>query len=122
MSKFQGNSDERMVELYQERIAGVKHEVRHGDSWDIRIVQDYQFFDNVEYRIQKQTRVINGITVPMCMTAKPEICKIYYTINVASTIWEDDTIDNLRLNDGVAFHTQSDAQLTMEAILDGTRL
>jgi len=128
MNEFKGNSDERMIELYQERIAGVKHEFKPRDGqWILREFPNKPFFPDVEYRIVKKTRVINGITVPMCMTEKPEINQPYYTMVIGTEYIVDmtcldDKYDNLILNNGLMFHTESDAKLTMKAILAGTKI
>jgi len=128
MNKFKGNSDERMIELYQQRIDGFKHEIDStGGSWVPRSGNAGTFCTDVEYRIVKQTRVINGITVPMCMTEKPEINQPYYTMVIGTEYIVDmtcldDKYDNLILNNGLMFHTESDAKLTMKAILAGTKI
>ena len=127
MNEFKGNSDERTIELLQQRIDGFKHEFELGGKWAARIFPEATFHIDVEYRIAKQTRVINGITVPMCMTEKPEVNETYYTIDIdtGDTVdwrWEDDERNNSTLKNGLAFHKSLDAIETRHAILAGTRL
>ena len=132
MNEFKGNSDERTIELLQQRIDGFKHEFKVDSSnvngkWVSMAFPESPFFSHVEYRIAKQTRVINGITVPMCMTKKPEVGEGYYAIITAGeyicdNTWLDYEYDNLMLNNGLIFHKESDAKLTMEAILSGTKI
>jgi hypothetical protein len=127
MSEFKGNSDERTIELYQERIDGFNHEYKYYNSdWELKL-DNNEFFLGTEYRKAKPTRIINGITVPMCMTEKPKDGSTYY-IAVVSRFdkvfesWRDDTFDNHYLNSGLAFFTLEDALETRNAILAGTKI
>ena len=127
VNEFKGNSDERTIELLQQRIDGFKHEFELGGKWAARIFPEATFHIDVEYRIAKQTRVINGITVPMCMTEQPEMKEAYYVISINDEEihfgpWADDELDNLTLANGLAFNSRSDAIETMEAILASTKI
>jgi hypothetical protein len=128
MSEFKSNSDERTIELLQERINGFKHQFRRvAGGWSLRPEQSAPFFADTEYRKAKQTRVINGITVPMCMTERPRFHSKYYVseidyVGADSLLWVGDQTDEHYFFNGLAFLTLEDAQETRKAILAGTKI